>query len=71
MPALAILCGLVACAFAAPAQASSTARFGIHDDAWLIFGPGTLEERIDWLDRLGVELRALHRPLGPGRARAA
>ena len=54
--ALAILCRLVACAFAAPAQASSTARFGIHDDAWLIFGPGTLEERIDRLDRLGVEL---------------
>jgi hypothetical protein len=54
--ALAIACALAACALAAPAQASDTARFGIHDDAWLIFGPGTLEERIDRLDALGVEL---------------
>ena len=54
--ALAIACALVACAVSAPAYASSSVRFGIHDDAWLIFGPGTLEQRIDRLDRLGVEL---------------
>jgi hypothetical protein len=27
---------------AAPASASPNARFGIQDDAWLLFGPGSL-----------------------------
>jgi hypothetical protein len=52
---------LIACATAfavAPtqAQASSSIRYGIQDDAWLASGPGTLESRLDTLDRLGVDL---------------
>jgi hypothetical protein len=31
-------------------------RFGIQDDAWLAYGPGTLASRLDTLDRLGVKL---------------
>ena len=41
---------------AAPADASPYVRYGIQDDAWIRFGPGTLEERLDRLDSLGVEL---------------
>ena len=36
------------------ALASPTARMGIQDDAWLRWGPGTLAERLDTLDGLGV-----------------
>ena len=39
---------------AAPADASSNAQFGIQDDAWLSFGPGTLEQRLTTLQNLGV-----------------
>jgi hypothetical protein len=41
---------------AAPAQASHTAQFGVQDDAWLLYGPGTLEERLTTLDNLGVHV---------------
>lgn len=48
------------CAFigvAAPAaEASSGVRFGIQDDAWLVHGPGDLEQRLDRLELLGVDL---------------
>ncbi|HWM54227.1 MAG TPA: hypothetical protein VNO20_02410 [Solirubrobacterales bacterium] len=52
---------LVACAalvaVAAPAAgASSGVRFGIQDDAWLVHGPGSLDDRLDRLERLGVDL---------------
>ncbi len=55
---------LVALAFAAvaafgsarPAHASASIQYGIQDDAWLVYGPGTLEERLDRLDDLGVDL---------------
>jgi hypothetical protein len=39
---------------AAPAQASHGAAFGIQDDAWLMYGPGTLAERLTTLENLGV-----------------
>jgi hypothetical protein len=39
-----------------PAGASRYVRYGIQDDAWVEFGPGKLEDRLDRLDRLGVEL---------------
>ncbi len=42
-------------ATAASAAASPTARMGVQDDAWLRWGPGTLAERLDTLDSLGVE----------------
>ena len=38
------------------AQASSGVRYGIQDDAWLEFGPGTLDQRLRTLKRLGVPL---------------
>ncbi len=42
--------------FAGPATASSRVQFGIQDDAWLEFGPGTLGERVAELDRLGFDV---------------
>jgi len=51
---------LFACAvmaFLAPAaQASGSVRFGIQDDAWLMHGGGTLDDRLDRLERLGVDV---------------
>jgi hypothetical protein len=44
-------------AFAAPhARAASDVRFGLTDDAWLLNGPGTLSDRLDRLQTLGVGL---------------
>jgi hypothetical protein len=37
-----------------PAQASHGAQFGIQDDAWLMYGPGTLQQRVTTLENLGV-----------------
>jgi hypothetical protein len=44
----------LALAFAVPAQASAGARYGIQDDAWLMYGPGTLPERVTTMHNLGV-----------------
>jgi Cellulase (glycosyl hydrolase family 5) len=58
---LAILAGL-AIAFAATlfgpssADASPYIRYGVQDDAWLEYGPGTLDDRLDELDSLGVDV---------------
>jgi len=52
-----VAAGLVvaACLAAASAAAASPgARFGIQDDAWLMYGPGTLTERITTLEGLGA-----------------
>ena len=38
------------------AGAASGAKFGIHDDAWLLSGPGSLTERTAELDRIGVDI---------------
>ncbi len=38
------------------AQASSSIRYGIQDDAWLSYGPGTMSDRLDRLDGLGVDV---------------
>src|SRR6186997_1056010 len=52
---LVLICA--ASALLAPvADASSGVRFGIQDDAWLAHGPGSIDERLDRLDRLGVEV---------------
>jgi hypothetical protein len=48
------LAALALAVAAAPAQASHTARFGIPDEAWLLSGPGTLQERLTTLQNLGV-----------------
>ena len=47
---------LVALLVASPAGASANAKFGIQDDAWLLYGPGTLEQRVATLQGLGVGL---------------
>ena len=56
-----------------PARRSRLAvvRYGIQDDAWLRFGPGTLEQRLDRLDALGVDARPRERRLERGRAARA
>jgi hypothetical protein len=40
---------------ARPAGATATARMGIQDDAWLRWGPGTLDARLETLQGLGVK----------------
>jgi hypothetical protein len=54
--AFALLCALAACVAASSAHASNRIQYGIQDDAWLEFGPGTLEQRVATFDRLGVPL---------------
>src|SRR5215813_2238329 len=41
---------------ASQAYASPAIRYGVQDDAWLRYGPGTLTQRLDRLQTLGVEL---------------
>jgi hypothetical protein len=43
-------------ALSAPADASRYVRYGLQDDAWLAYGEGTLDERLDTLDGMGVKL---------------
>jgi hypothetical protein len=40
----------------AAADASTAIRYGVQDDAWLASGPGTVSERVDRLQRLGVQI---------------
>ena len=53
-----VLLAAVAAAVLVPARAEASpyVRYGIQDDAWLEFGPGTLESRLDRLDTTGVDL---------------
>jgi hypothetical protein len=48
------ICGVAALLAATFAHASATARFGVQDDAWLIYGSGTLEQRLTTLDDIGT-----------------
>ena len=41
---------------AGPASASPYAQYGIQDDAWLQYGSGSLDERLQTLDELGVDI---------------
>jgi hypothetical protein len=52
----ALLAALVLLALAPAASGSPNVRYGIQDDAWLTHGAGTLAERLDRLERLGVEV---------------
>ena len=49
-----VLAALALAASATPARASAGAQFGIQDDAWLMYGPGTLESRVSTLQSLGA-----------------
>jgi hypothetical protein len=47
---------LGALALTGAAVASPQVQYGIQDDAWLLYGDGTLESRVAALDALGVDL---------------
>ena len=53
--ALAAVCACVLL-LSAPAGASGYVRYGLQDDAWIAYGPGTLDDRLDTLDAMGVKL---------------
>lgn len=45
-----------AAVFASTVAAAPGVKFGIQDDAWLASGAGTLQQRLDLLQRLGVDV---------------
>ena len=50
------VCLVVAVVCAQGAQASPYVRYGIQDDAWLQWGPGTLDQRLAKLDSMGADV---------------
>ena len=54
--ALAATAFAVTALFAGSAQAAPDLRVGVTDDAWLEFGPGTLDERVAELQQMGVQI---------------
>jgi hypothetical protein len=54
--AVAFAAAFAALAVALPAAASVGAKYGIQDDGWLMYGPGTLESRVSTLHDLGAGL---------------
>jgi hypothetical protein len=55
---IAALLGVTLIALLAPgrADASSRVQYGVQDDAWLLYGPETPTQRIQILQRLGVDM---------------
>jgi hypothetical protein len=51
-----LLCCALAAIAAPTAHASRFAQFGVQDDAWLMYGAGSLDERIGTLQDLGVKV---------------
>ncbi|HZP73973.1 MAG TPA: hypothetical protein VFA97_11425 [Gaiellaceae bacterium] len=51
-----LLVAVAACVSTASAQAAKSIRYGIQDDAWLEYGPGTLDQRLATFKQLGVPL---------------
>ena len=47
---------VAALAVAGTAQAAPGLKVGVTDDAWLEFGPGTLDERVAELQEMGVQV---------------
>jgi hypothetical protein len=56
MRRLVVIAILLAALFGQEAQAGPGVRFGIQDDGWIVHSPGRLAERLDTLDRLGVDV---------------
>jgi len=56
MMLLALLVAVLASVAASSVEASKGIRYGIQDDAWLQYGPGTLNQRLATFKRLGVPL---------------
>ena len=71
------LAAVAACASCPPASASRNVQYGIQDDAWLADGPGTLDHRLDVVQKLGVSIvrYSIHwdqvAPTKPARALAS
>lgn len=55
-PLLLAACLLGGLAHTRDAEGASGIRYGIQDDAWLEFGPGTLKSRVGELNRLGFDV---------------
>jgi hypothetical protein len=53
---LLVLCAATVGVAGRPAHASSRIQYGIQDDAWLQYGPGTLSQRLATFQRLRVPL---------------
>jgi hypothetical protein len=53
---LSIAAAFAALVVPATADASRSIQYGIQDDAWIAYGPGSLEDRLDRLDALGVSI---------------
>src|SRR5690242_17555873 len=51
-----ILAAAAVAALAAGAEAAPAVSYGLQDDAWIEFGPGTLESRIATLQELGLKV---------------
>jgi hypothetical protein len=57
MRRIVVLAALVAfLVLPAVGDASPYIRYGVQDDAWLEYGPGTLDSRLDQLDALGTSI---------------
>jgi hypothetical protein len=52
----AALCAGALLAQAGDARAAESVTYGVQDDAWLLHGEGTLDSRLNELERLGVEI---------------
>ena len=59
---------LIGAVCAAPVNASPGVQYGIQDDAWLQYGPGSLDERLDRARRARRRPRPVHAQLAPDRA---
>jgi hypothetical protein len=53
---IALVAAAAALALNPTAQASQYAQYGIQDDAWLLGGPGTFDERLEQVKDLGVDV---------------
>ncbi len=53
---LVLLAAVVACVAAGSGHAAKGVQYGIQDDAWLEYGPGTLQQRLATFKRLGVQI---------------
>jgi hypothetical protein len=56
MRRLLLIAILLAAVCGEQAQAAPGVRYGIQDDGWILYGPGKLGERLDRIDRLGVDV---------------
>ena len=66
-----LLVALAACVAVSSVQASTGVRYGIQDDAWLEFGPGTLDQRLSDVQAARRAARPLHAALERGRPATA